>query len=184
MPSLRQSKRKAGQRRPGIFAFLRCKASARESHQKQLGFLDAKPRLPSSSLPLRRKASCTGKPSARPGPIEEGLCRLLSEPTPSPRLCISATGATPQRTRPDYPALAEGLTKTGTFYFAGKQNFLLCLDMARTVVFDSGWARTRRYRTGDMLITNRWNRTFPTISHRSLPLLTADHGCQNDLTSL
>src|ERR1017187_6273337 len=61
-------------------------------------------------------------------PLKEGVCRLLSEPTPSPRLCISAKGATPQRTRPDYHALLEGLTQTGTFYFAGKRNFLLCLD--------------------------------------------------------
>jgi hypothetical protein len=59
---------------------------------------------------------------------QEGLCRLLSEPTPSPRLCISAKGATPQRTPSDYHALAEGSIKTGTFYFAGNRNFLLCLD--------------------------------------------------------
>ena len=37
-------------------------------------------------------------------------------------------GATPQRTRPDYHALTEGSIKTGTFYFAGKRNFLFCLD--------------------------------------------------------
>jgi len=53
---------------------------------------------------------------------------IALEPTPSPRHCISATGATPQRTWSDYHALVEGSIKTGTFYFAGKRNFLLCLD--------------------------------------------------------
>src|ERR1039457_7302479 len=37
-------------------------------------------------------------------------------------------GRDPQRTRPDYHALTEGSIKTGTFYFAGKRNFLICLD--------------------------------------------------------
>ena len=56
---------------------------------------------------------------------------IALEPTPSPRLCISATGATPQRTWSDYHALVEGSIKTGTFYFAGKRNFLLCLDISK-----------------------------------------------------
>ena len=69
----------------GRRAFLKPKASAREFHQQQ-------------------NASLTGKPSARNGPVSpgiierwEGLRRLLPEPTPSPRLWATPSGATPAR---------------------------------------------------------------------------------------
>ena len=89
---------------------------------------NAKPRLRNGGLLPGKRHPVQESPPHGFQPLKEGLCRLLSEPTPSPRLCISAKGATPQRTRPDYHALAEGSIKTGTFYFAGKRNFLLCLD--------------------------------------------------------
>ena len=97
-------------------------------------FANAKPRFRIGGLLPGQRHPVQESPPHGFQPLQEGLCRLLSEPTPSPRLCISAQGATPQRTQPDYHALAEGSTKTGTFYFAGNRNFLLCLDTAHSIL--------------------------------------------------
>jgi hypothetical protein len=91
------------------------------------------PKPPLGSFTNSIQSSDTGKPSARNGPVSpgvierwEGLRRLLSEPTPSPRLWVSAPGATPARqpqltTCPKIgtskPELST-LLGTGTFYFA------------------------------------------------------------------
>jgi len=84
-------------------------------------FRNAKPRLRiGSPLPDERHPVQESPPHGF-RPLKEGLYRLLSEPT---RLCISAESATPQRTRPDYHAVAEGLTKTGTFL-----ELSTCLDI-------------------------------------------------------
>ena len=83
------------------------KASAREFHQQQ-------------------KKSLPGKPSARFPIDQEGLRRLLPEPTPSPRLWATPPGATPERlcqhnrrvlNRPPKPELSTWLG-AGTFYLA------------------------------------------------------------------
>src|SRR3954447_24869413 len=90
------------------------KASAQEFHQTQ-------------------NTSSTGKPSRRTGPVspdrfespQEGLRRLLPEPTPSPRLWAASSGATPARLcehttrvvqQPSKPELST-LSGIGTFYF-------------------------------------------------------------------
>ena len=60
--------------------------------------------------------------------VTGGLSPIASEPTPSPRLWATPPGATPARLMRTYHGLAARPLKTGTFYFAGKRNFLLCLD--------------------------------------------------------
>src|SRR6202021_2060153 len=70
---LRQHIREAGQKPPGIFAFL----------MQSL-------RFGSEAFPLFKRHPLQESPPHGFRPLKEGLCRLLAEPTPSPRLCISA----------------------------------------------------------------------------------------------
>src|SRR5580700_7908988 len=95
------------------------KASVREFHRQQF-------------------ASITGKPSARnrlvsPGVIErwEGLCRLLPEPTPSPRLWASVQ-ARPRSDTFTLTRLSSSLRQTGHFYLAEKRTFLFGVDSLKS----------------------------------------------------
>ncbi len=92
------------------------------------------PKPPLRSFTKSIQSSPTGKPSKRTGPVspavsespQEGLRRLLSEPTPSHRLWATAPGATPAQriehntsgcgdcSKPELSTLLE----SGTFYFA------------------------------------------------------------------
>jgi hypothetical protein len=97
-----------------------------------IAFLCPKPPLGSFTKSIQ--SSDTGKPSKRTGPVSPGVCespqeglrRLLSEPTPSHRLWAAAPGATPalpvEHNMGDYsshskPELST-LLEIGTFYFA------------------------------------------------------------------
>src|ERR1035438_10446597 len=91
-----------------------------------------------------QSASITGKPSARnrpvsPGVIErwEGLCRLLPEPTPSPRLWASVRA----RPRSDTITLTRPSSsphRTTHFYLAEKRTFLFGVDKMRESVVQTG----------------------------------------------
>ena len=71
--------------------------------------------------------------------VTGGVPPIASEPTPSPRLWAASPGATPARlcehyhVGPQLPANSELSTwlASGTFYLAGKQNFLLGSDKTR-----------------------------------------------------
>src|SRR3954470_16605820 len=99
------------------------KASAQEFHQTQ-------------------NTSATGKPSRRTGPVspdrfespQEGLRRLLPEPTPSPRLWAASPGATPARLCEHTTGGFQPTPKIGTFYFGGIRNFLLWSDTESLLV--------------------------------------------------
>lgn len=60
--------------------------------------------------------------------VTGGVPPIASEPTPSPRLWVSAPGATPARHMQINMLRETGAFKTGTFYFAHNRKFLLCLD--------------------------------------------------------
>lgn len=116
--------RKAGQKSPGIFAFRMQSLRSRIS-PKQWVFSNAKPPLRTGGLPLGERHAVQESPPHGFRPLKEGWCRLLAEPTPSPRLCIRS-GATPRG--PDQTIMtlraarskAELLTlhKSGTSHFA------------------------------------------------------------------
>ena len=79
-------------------------------------------------------------PLVGPGPREKnasGGPRPFSSSADEFRPAIPRSGWSPPEpvsaspARTDYHALPARPTKTGTFYFAGKRNFLLCLDTRR-----------------------------------------------------
>ncbi len=61
-----------------------------------------------------------------------GLGPISSEPAPSHRPWASVAGATPRRTTAGYHGFSVVPVRTGTFYFAGNRNFLLCSDRAES----------------------------------------------------
>ena len=63
--------------------------------------------------------------------VTGGHSPIASEPTPSPRLWAAAPGATPALRIEHITGGRSDHSKTGTFYFARKRNFLLCLDIAQ-----------------------------------------------------
>ncbi|MCU1272858.1 MAG: hypothetical protein JWO48_289 [Bryobacterales bacterium] len=70
------------------------------------------------------------RPTGPPAP-QEGFHRLLSETTPSHRLWATAPSATQARRIEHTTGGPADQIKTGTFYFARKRNFLLCLGRAQ-----------------------------------------------------
>src|SRR5664280_241965 len=108
-----ESTRNAGQKRPGGLRVYMPKASARESHQSN------RPRLVNALLALRKHsrvlrhrrafADCFGA-----NPVASALG--------------SSTRRDPGAADRTYHGWPQRPLKTGTFYFAGKRNFLLCLD--------------------------------------------------------
>src|ERR1700733_15369732 len=89
----------------------------------------------SEAFPLFKRHPLQESPPHGFRPLKEGLCRLLAEPTPSPRPCISAW-ARPSRTRSDYHDVESRPAKSGTSHFAQNRNFSLCADTI-DVVLDS-----------------------------------------------
>src|ERR1019366_9557089 len=110
----RQSKWNAGQKRPGGLRVFMPKASAREFHQSN------RPRLVNALLALRKHsrvlrhrmafADCFGA-----NPVASALG--------------SSTRRDPSAADRTYHGWSRRPLKTGTFYFARKRNFLLCLDI-------------------------------------------------------
>jgi hypothetical protein len=105
--------RNAGQKRPGGLRVFMPKASAREFYQSN------RPRLVNALLVLRKYsrvldhrrafADCFGA-----NPVASALG--------------SSTRRDPSAADRTYHGWSQRQLKTGTFYFAGKRNFLLCLD--------------------------------------------------------
>jgi hypothetical protein len=105
--------RNAGQKRPGGLRVFMPKASAREFYQSN------RPRLVNALLVLRKHsrvlrhrrafADCFGA-----NPVASALG--------------SSTRRDPSAADRTYHGWSQRQLKTGTFYFAGKRNFLLCLD--------------------------------------------------------
>ena len=60
--------------------------------------------------------------------ITGGHPPIASEPTPSPRLWATPSGATPARLCEHYHGSQKQNSKTGTFYLAGNRNFLFGSD--------------------------------------------------------
>ena len=108
-----ESTRNAEQKRPGDHRVCMPKASARESHQSN------RPRLDNALLALRKHsrvlhhrrafADCFGA-----NPVASALG--------------SSTRRDPGAADRTYHGWSHRPLKTGTFYFARKRNFLLCLD--------------------------------------------------------
>ena len=105
----------AGQSARRIFAFVSPKPPLGKFHQKQ-------------------NASHTGKPSGRAGPVSPG-CSIAGGLAPTASGANSVASALGNRTRRDpgaavrtYHGVPKSTLKTGTFYLAGKRNFLLGSD--------------------------------------------------------
>jgi hypothetical protein len=102
-----------GKNGPAIIAFL-CPKPPLGSLTKAIGL--------GSTMPSWRSGSTHGFC------ITGGHSPIASEPTPSLRLWAAAPGATPGTADRTYHGWSQRPLKTGTFYFARKRNFLLCLD--------------------------------------------------------
>src|SRR5271157_2617117 len=102
-----------GKSGPAVFAFLYPKPPL-GSLTKAIGL--------GSSMPSWRSGKTHGFC------VTGGHSPIASEPTPSRRLWAAAPGATPALRIEHITGGRSGPLKTGTFYFAGKRNFLLCLD--------------------------------------------------------
>jgi hypothetical protein len=122
---LRQHIREAGQKPPGIFAFLMQSLRSRIS-PKQWVFLNAKPGLRKRRPPPPQKASCTGKPSARFPTVEGGLLPIACGADSVASALHLRSGATPRGRAQIIMTLRAGrskeelfiLHKTGTYHFA------------------------------------------------------------------
>ena len=91
-------------------------------------------------------------PLVGPGPRQKnapGGTRSFSSSADEFRPAIPRSGWSPPEpasaspARTDYHALPPWPSETGTFYFAGKRNFLLCLDTARSPPNMTQHARSR-----------------------------------------
>src|SRR5712692_4931315 len=112
-----QSKRNAGQKRPGGLRAFMPKASARELHQKHSVVRYRK------ALQANRAGTPGGMRVATGGlaPTAFGANSVASALGSGARRDPSAADRT-------YHGWSRRPLKTGTFYFARKRNFLLCLD--------------------------------------------------------
>ena len=122
---MRQHIREAGQKPPGIFAFLMQSLRSRIS-PKQWVFLNAKPQLRIGGLPPLQKASSTGKPSARFPAVEGGLVPIACGADSVASALHLRLGATPRGPGQTIMTLRASrqkaelliLHKTGTSHFA------------------------------------------------------------------